>query len=293
MATDPILDFGSAAPVLVFGGPYSNLKATEALIAEARRLGIPPKRVVCTGDVVAYCAEPEETARTVAAWGCHVIQGNCEQQLAEGAADCACNFEEGSACDLLAKGWYPFANARMSPELRAWMGSLPTTLRFRIAGRLCRVVHGGVQQVSRWVFASETALLAEEIAMAAADIVVAGHCGVPFIERVGSSVWFNPGVIGMPANDGTPEVWYGLLQPTAEGGLRVSTHRLAYDHVAAAAGMRRYGYANGYARALVTGLWPSLDVCPPVERAATGKRLRPRSTTLPPRVPRPTATAAE
>lgn len=293
MASDPVIDFGSEAPVLVFGGPYSNLKATEALRTEAHRLGIPPEHVVCTGDVVAYCAEPEETARSIAEWGCHVIQGNCEQQLAEGATDCACNFEEGSACDLLAKGWYPFANARMSPEMRAWMGALPATLRFSIAGRSGRVVHGGVAQVNRWVFASEKALLAEESAMASADIVVAGHCGVPFIERVGGGIWFNPGVIGMPANDGTPEVWYGLMRPLANGGLQLSTHRLAYDHIAAAAAMRRFGYANGYARALVTGLWPSLDVFPPAERAATGKRLRTRLLSLPPRVTGPWVTAAE
>ena len=41
--------------------------------------------------------------------------------------------------------------------------------------------------------------------------------------------------------------------------------------------MRRSGHADGYARTLVTGLWPSLDMFPPPERAATGKRLRPRT----------------
>lgn len=290
MPSDATIEIGEA-PVLVFGGPYSNFRATEAMMAESRRLGIPPKRVICTGDVVAYCAEPEETAQAIADWGCHVIQGNCEQQLAEGAANCACNFEEGSACDLLAKGWYPFANARTSPAMRTWMGGLPETLEFRISGRLCRVVHGGVRQVNRWVFASDKATLAEEAGLAAADIVIGGHCGVPFIERCGSAIWFNPGVIGMPANDATVDVWYGLMRPSPNGGLELSTHRLSYDHIGAAAAMRRFGYANGYARALVTGLWPSLDVFPPIERAATGKRIRARTVKLP-SVARQDATAA-
>ena len=285
-----MIDFGNDARLLVFGGPYSNLRATEALATEARRLAIPPSHVICTGDVVAYCAEPEETAQAVAAWGCHVIQGNCEQQLAEGADDCACNFEEGSACDLLAKGWYPFSNARISLEMRAWMGGLPGTLNFRLAGATFRVVHGGVAQVNRWVFGSETGVLREELERAGADVVIAGHCGVPFIHRSGRKVWFNPGVIGMPANDGTTDVWYGLVTARA-GAIQMTTHRLAYDHVAAAASMRRYGYANGYARALVTGLWPSLDVFPPEERAATGKRLRARTLTLA-LPPAPSATAA-
>jgi predicted phosphodiesterase len=263
------------SPLMVFGGPYSNLHATLALQAEAQRLGIGPSHVICTGDVVAYCAEPEETARLVADWGCHVIQGNCEQQLAEAADNCACNFEEGSACDLLAKGWYPFANERVSNEMRQWMGGLPQTLRFRFGGVSFRVVHGGVEEVSRWVFASDETVLGEECARSGAEITIAGHCGLPFVARSGRQVWFNPGVVGMPANDGTPDVWYGLVK-TTDAGIALSTHRLAYDHRTAAAGMRRYGYGNGYARALVTGLWPSLDILPPAESAQTGIRLKPR-----------------
>lgn len=263
-------------PIMVIGGPYSNLHATQAVQREADRLGIRPTNVICTGDVVAYCAEPEETARVVSAWGCHVIQGNCEQQLAAGAEDCACNFEEGSACELLAKGWYPFAASRISDEMRRWMGSLPTTLRFTMSGLTFRVVHGGTHDVSRWVFASEPEVVAEECRLAASDVVIAGHCGLPMITRSRHGLWFNAGVIGMPANDGTSDVWYGLITPD-ELGATLSVHRLAYDHQAAAAAMRRSGHANGYARTLVTGLWPSLDVLPPREKEETGKRLRRRT----------------
>ena len=83
----------------------------------------------------------------------------------------------------------------------------------------------------------------------------------------------------MPANDGTADVWYGLITRTSEG-VQLSTHRLAYDHQGAAAAMRRSGHANGYARTLVTGLWPSLDILPDAERALTGARIRPRTVRL-------------
>ncbi|MGC8470117.1 MAG: hypothetical protein ACP5NI_09465, partial [Acetobacteraceae bacterium] len=56
-ADRPVLD--ADGPVLVFGGCASNLQATEALFAEARRLGVPPARMICTGDIVAYGADPE------------------------------------------------------------------------------------------------------------------------------------------------------------------------------------------------------------------------------------------
>lgn len=268
-------------PVLVFGGPYSNLHATEALIAEAARRDIPPCNVVCTGDVVAYCAEPEQTAARIRAWGCHTIQGNCEESFASGAADCGCNFEEGTACDLLAKGWYPFADAEISVGMRAWMGGLPKTLRFVYRGRRVRVVHGGVGEIARWVFASDRATIAAELAAADADIVLAGHCGLPFIARAGGSVWLNAGVIGMPANDGTADVWYALIEPAGAGdALALSLRRLAYDHHGAAAALRRLRFADSYARTLIDGRWPSMDVLPAAERARQGVRLRQRRAVL-------------
>ena len=199
--------------------------------ARAEELGIPPSSTICTGDVVAYCAEPEETTALVRDWGCHVIAGNCEEQLAAAAEDCACGFEEGSECDLLAKGWYPFANALLSPASRAWMAALPKTLTFTSGGLRFRVIHGGVDLINRFVFASERDVLAEELERAGADVVIAGHAGVPFIEKIGRRTWFNPGVIGMPANDGSADVWYGLIELDA-GRIVLSTHRLAYDHVA-------------------------------------------------------------
>ncbi len=229
---------------------------------------------------MAYCAEPEETTRAIRDWGCPVIAGNCEEQLAQAADDCACGFEEGTECAQLAKGWYPFANARMSPGSRSWMAALPKTITFTAGGLTFRVIHGGVDVINRFVFASQRDVIAEELARADSDVVIAGHAGVPFIERAGRGIWFNPGVIGMPANDGTPDVWYGLVRREGDR-IVLSTHRLAYDHHGAAAAMRRGGHANGYARTLVTGLWPSLDVFPPAERAATGQRVRPRTLRVP------------
>jgi predicted phosphodiesterase len=274
-----MIDLVLQPPVLVFGGPYSNLRALVALRQRADELGIPASHAICTGDVVAYCAEPEETTAAIRDWGCHVIAGNCEEQLAAAAEDCACGFEAGSACDLLAKGWYPFANARLSAASRAWMGTLPKTLTCGVDDWKLSVIHGGVDVINRFVFASQRDVLAEELARSEADVVIAGHAGVPFIEKVGRAVWFNPGVVGVPANDGTPDIWYGLIGRDADH-LLLSTRRLAYDHAGAAAAMRRQGHADGYARTLVTGLWPSLDVLPPAERAATGQRIRPRTVRL-------------
>lgn len=52
-------------PLMEFGGPDGNLEATRAALTEAARLAIPADSIVCTGDVVAYGADPVATAALV------------------------------------------------------------------------------------------------------------------------------------------------------------------------------------------------------------------------------------
>ena len=267
-------------PLLCFGGPYSNRQALDALLAEATRLGIPPARMLCTGDVVAYCADPVATLDLMIAAGIPTVMGNCEESLAEGAADCGCGFEAGTACDLLARGWFAHADRRVTPAQRAWMAALPRRIDLTLGGRRLAAIHGGATGINRFLFASAPdAVLAGEIAETGAEGVIAGHCGLPFTRLVGGrhgrdALWHNAGAIGMPAHDGTPRAWFSLLTPGPEG-LRIEHRALAYDHAAAARAMREAGLAEGYATALETGLWPSEDVLPPAERARRGQPLSP------------------
>ena len=263
------------APLLCFGGPYSNRQALEALLAEAARLGISPARMLCTGDVVAYCAEPAATLDLMIAAGIPTVMGNCEESLAGGAADCGCGFEAGTACDLLARGWFAHADRQVTPAHRAWMAALPRRIDVTLAGRRLAAIHGGATSINRFLFASAPdAVFAAEIAGTGAEGVIAGHCGLPFTRLVEGRLWHNAGAIGMPAHDATPRAWFSLLTPSPEG-IRLEHRALAYDHAAAARAMRDAGLAEGYAAALETGLWPSEDVLPPAERARRGQPLAP------------------
>jgi hypothetical protein len=57
---DPALE----PPILVFGGPYSNLRALAALRRHAEALAPPPSHCIRTGDVVAYCATHPQAHRS-------------------------------------------------------------------------------------------------------------------------------------------------------------------------------------------------------------------------------------
>ena len=173
--------------VVIFGGPYSNLEATQAFFGEMARLGIPSDRVICTGDVVAYCADAAATTALVRASGCRVVMGNVEENLATGAADCGCGFEEGSTCDRLSMAWFAHATAQVSADDRAWMGRLPRTIQLEIGGYRFAVVHGGVDAINQTIYAStDAAIKTTEIGKTGLDGVIGGHCGLPFTQRVGA-----------------------------------------------------------------------------------------------------------
>jgi predicted phosphodiesterase len=276
-------------PVLVFGGPYGNLEATRALRRAARRLGVPAERTICTGDLVAYAADPQATVDLLREWACPVLMGNCEEALAADADDCACGFNRDSACAMLSVQWFNATRRDLDAEAVRWMGKLPRRLVFRLGGRSLAAVHGAASQINGWVFASTPAHdKAAEIALTGADGVVAGHSGLPFTEIVDGCLWHNAGAIGMPANDGTPRVWYSVLAPAA-GGITVSHHALEYDHAAAAARIRARGYPVEYADCLFSGLWPSCDILPPAECAARGRPLEPGVHVWGPATPSPPA----
>jgi len=265
------------APMLVFGGPYSNLPATEAVLAEAARRGIHSDHILCTGDVVAYAADAAACCDRMMASGALVLMGNCEENLAAEAEDCGCGFEEDTACDLLSRAWYSHANRQVSPRHRAWMGGLPRQLHMELPDRRrLAVLHGGVSEISRFLFASTPEpVLLEELAQTNCQGVIAGHCGIPFARPLdGGGLWLNAGAVGMPANDGTPRAWFAVLTPTARS-LTVEILPLEYDHAAAAAAMREASLPEGYAAGLETGLWPSCDVLPSVELALRGRALQP------------------
>lgn len=267
-----IHDLGElTGPVLLFGGPYSNLAATQALVTLADARAIPASNRICTGDIVAYGAEAEATWNLIARQGGPVVAGNCEKQLAARAGSCGCGFEDGTTCDVLSKSWYAHAQRDLSDAACAWMGALPDVLVFAHAGQRFAVIHGGVTDVARFLWpGSPDAEFEQEISALRDHIgpvgrIVAGHSGVAFQRQIGGVLWLNAGVIGLPPHDGRTETRFATL---AQDG-RVLVERLAYDSAPTVAAMDHAGLTQGYHVTMTSGIWPSEDVLPPELRRAS------------------------
>ena len=147
------------------------------------------------------------------------------------------------------------------------MATLPDLATFTYEGRKGVVLHGGASDVARFLFPSspesafEEELAALNALLGPIDLVLAGHSGVAFHRRIGSTDWINAGALGMPPHDGRTASRYARLTPNG-----VIFERLTYPAAEAAAAMRAAGLSQGYDKALLSGYWPSEDVLPPEMR---------------------------
>ncbi len=266
------LDIGEInEPLFVFGGVYSNLEALVAVKALSEKLGFRPKQIICTGDVVAYCADPSASLDFVKEWGIHCIAGNVELNLRDEADECGCNFNEGSRCDMLSRQWYPYAKAHVTQENLAYIHSLPEFIDCLFYGKKTKVVHGSFHNTSEFIFhSSKDSIFERNFMETGCEIILAGHCGLPFEKRLSKGYWVNAGVIGMPANDGNSYTWCGGLGLT-QNMPSFEFMKLSYDHELAASKMGKEGLPASYAETLLTGIWDNCDILPEVETARQGK----------------------
>lgn len=264
------IDVNQEKPLLVFGGAYSNFEAVDSLYNIAKNEGIPSSNVISTGDIIGYCADPEKTLQLVKNWEIHSIAGNVEIQLRNGEEGCGCDFNAESRCDFFAKQWYPFAQRKVSDDSIEYMHKLPEFLSFNYAGQQFSVVHGSYFHTSEFLFKSTPWVeKSRNFEAMNADIILAGHCGLPFHDKQGEKYWLNPGVIGMPANDGTTRVWYLLIKPT-DDGLDMEHRFFEFDYDETFARMLEEELPLAYAKTLSSGLWDNNDILPPTETAAQG-----------------------
>ncbi len=258
--------------VLLFGGVYSNLQSLEKMMTIAKNENIPSHNIICTGDIVAYCAQPEEVVQTVIDWNIHSIAGNVEIQLREGLEDCGCDFRDGSRCDIFSRQWYPFAQSQLSDSSIKWMNDLTDFIEFDYAEKKCFVVHGSYFETSGYIFHStDWEEKSKNFEATQADVIIGGHCGLPFSQKNQNKLWLNPGVIGMPANDGTPRVWYMILDLDEQDEISYTHLPYQYDHTKAADLMAENKLTPAYEKTLRTGIWDNCEILPKSETNLQGQ----------------------
>ncbi len=225
----------------------------------------------CLGDLGGFGPNPEKVWPLLEAGDVRCIQGNYEESLAGGREDCNCGYTDPMD-NHFARLSYSYTAARCSDEFKRWMARLPHRRRVRVGELVLLLVHGSPRRINEFLFSSTSpdAFLEVLLEQERCDGLLCTHTGLHWHRRLPSGrEVVNVGVIGRPANDGKPNVWYAILEGNAND-LTVELVPLDYDHRALAAEMRRERLPEEFVETILTGWWTTcLEILPARERRAS------------------------
>jgi predicted phosphodiesterase len=251
--------------IAVFGGIYSNHLALAAALADARRRGA--EAVYCLGDLGAFGPYPNRVFPLLREHGVLCIQGNYDNSIAGGLADCQCGYTDPRD-NHFARISYAYTFHNTSVENRAWMAALPMQRRIALGRHRVLMCHGSPRKMNEFLWESTTssAFLNHLFETYDTDVILATHTGIKWQRQLsGGRCFANVGVLGRPENDGRTEVWYTLLDGSGE--LQVEFVPVVYDHGRLADEMRGEGLPEEFVETVRTGWWTTcLEVLPAKER---------------------------
>lgn len=240
---------------------HSNLQALQACLDHAKQQGA--DRYALLGDLVGYGGDPAPVVDRIiqlAREGAVVIQGNHDEMA----------LNPPVKKNHLGEATADWTHSQLSVEHRQFLSGLPLTACIES----CFLVHASADAPSSWRYVDDerSALVSLKAATANPQIryVFGGHvhhqtlyykggsgglmafqptAGVA-IPVTGSRQWIaTVGSVGQP-RDGKPLAMYALFDVAQS---RLTFHRVAYDHAAAAAAVRRAGLPDYFAQRLEEG----------------------------------------
>lgn len=244
---------------------HGNLHAMEACLAHAKTQGA--ERIAVLGDLVGYGAFPAEVVarcQNILAEGGVVLRGNHEELVQTHSLEGA---GPGLSLGAQTAAW---THDQLSPAQRFWLEILPLTAR----ADSMLLVHASADAPERWRYVEDerTASLSLDAACIDPEVrhVFGGHVHHQslFYRGTGRQLMrFEPtagvaistpkhrhwiatvGSTGQP-RDGNPRAMYALFDSSA---CKLTFHRVAYDHLAAARSVREAGLPEFFAHRLETG----------------------------------------
>jgi len=251
----------------LFGGIYSNYRALEAAIEDARRHKA--DELYCLGDLGAFGPYPDRVYPLLRAAGVRCIQGNYDNSLAGGLEDCQCGYTDPRD-NHFARISYNYTFRNTSEENKDWLRTLPGSLRLEVEGRRLLLCHGSPRKMNEflWESTSPDSFLEYLLQQAKADVVCVTHSGIKWHRALAQNRHFvNVGVLGRPENDGRTNVWYTLLT-LDDARVKVEFVPVRYDFERLAADMESEGLPAEFIETITTGWWTTcLEVLPHKERA--------------------------
>lgn len=226
---------------------HGNVPALEAALRRLDELAVDD--VYCGGDLVGYGPRPNEICRTIEERGIPTIYGNYDYAIARDDDDCGCFYPTPKDREI-GQGSVAWTLEHTDERSKRFMHDLPFDLRFDLAGKRVRLVHGSPRKVNEYLLEDRAASTFERIArLASCDILLFGHTHKPWVHEYGGVLFVNCGSVGKP-KDGDPRASFVLLEDQ-DADVKVSIERVVYDAQAVAAEIRDGGLPHELADQLV------------------------------------------
>lgn len=182
-------------------------------------------RIVCAGDIVGHGPHPTEVVRLLNEQAIQAVRGNVDRKVLK-----ALESPKKLQKRLKKKSQAPAAWAALAlgDTERAWLGSLPTELRFTVEGSDVLVIHGSPLSDTDSIFPSITApALVAKLGESRPHVVVCGHSHIPFQRRIAGVRVVNCGSVGLPV-DGDPRGAVALCEFSGDGRIVCRIARFAF-----------------------------------------------------------------
>jgi len=215
---------------------HSNMHALEAVLKAVDHLGV--EMIVCAGDIVGYCAFPNECCEIIKARVSKIVEGNHDRAVIE---------RNPSGANPYAARAIMWTAGVINKDSREFLTTLCTESRFPLAGRSIVMFHGSPTSVDEYVFEYDAD---EELVKSAdADVLILGHTHVPCIKKLTNGMFINPGAVGQPRDRDWMASFAVLDAETNDCAIK----RVPYDVAAAADAIRKAGLPEFLAQRLHRG----------------------------------------
>ena len=257
---------GQTKKIACLGGVYNNYIALEAVCRDARQKGI--DYIYCLGDMGAFGPNPDKVFPVLREFNVACMQGNYDDSVSQGLDNCQCGYTDPDD-NYFAKISYDYTLQNTSPENKKWLGELPESIRFNVAGRDILMCHGSPRRVNEflWESTSPTHLLERFCDQNKVDIILATHTGIHWKRKLSENRLFvNVGVVGRPPNNGDTRIWYTVLT-IEQNGMEIEFIPVEYDYNSLAAEMKSENLPIEFRDCVTSGWWTTcLEVLPHKER---------------------------
>jgi putative phosphoesterase len=234
--------------VAVITDVHGNLPTLEAALARIDELDV--DATYCGGDLVGYGPWPNEVCALLAERQIPTIYGNYDYAIGRDQEDCGCAYRDphDRALGELSIAWTLEHTDALSKE---FMRGLPFDLRFELAGKRVRLVHGSPRKVNEYLFEDKPAKTFERIARGAdCDVLVFGHTHQPWIHTYADVLFVNCGSVGKP-KDGDPRGGFAVLEARGSD-VEARIERFDYDADYVAGEVAAAGLPAEYGERLLT-----------------------------------------